>query len=76
MSLLTFALARVSTEAAAGSGVLLFPPYVFAIVAFAVFALLGFVAWSFRDVANRHSHRTSGSAGTGHADAAPTAGHE
>ncbi|MBC7724445.1 MAG: hypothetical protein H7146_06810 [Burkholderiaceae bacterium] len=30
-----------------------------------VFLALGFVMWSFRDVANRHSHKTSGSSGHG-----------
>ncbi|HEV7955708.1 MAG TPA: hypothetical protein VGP10_00920 [Marisediminicola sp.] len=38
-----------------------FPPVVFAAIAAAVFAALGFVMWSFRDAANRHSRRTSGS---------------
>jgi hypothetical protein len=31
------------------------PSVVFPIVALSVFALLGFVAWSYRDVANRHN---------------------
>jgi hypothetical protein len=30
------------------------PPWVFAVVAAAIFTILGFVTWSFRDVANRH----------------------
>lgn len=72
MSQLVVVLAQVEANVEA----LPFPPYVFAIVSLAAFTFLGFVAWSFRDVANRHSHRTSGSAGTGHADAGPTAGHE
>ena len=63
-------------EAEAHSGAIPFPPYVFAIISFSVFAFLGFVAWSFRDVANRHSHRTTGSAGTGHGDGGSTASHE
>lgn len=41
---------------------LLMPPIAFAGVAVALFAALGFVVWSFRDVANRHSNKT----GTGH----------
>jgi hypothetical protein len=35
------------------------PTIVFPIVAISVFALLGFVAWSYRDVANRHAGRSS-----------------
>lgn len=35
-------------------------PWVFAAVAAAVFLLLGFVTWSYRDVANRHSDKTAG----------------
>ena len=46
---------------------LLMPPLAFAGVAFAVFLVLGVVTWSFRDVANRHSQKTGGSAASGHA---------
>ena len=42
-----------------------FPPLVFAGIAAALFAALGFVVWSYRDVANRHSHKTRGAAGHG-----------
>lgn len=38
---------------------LLMPPIAFAGVAAAVFIALGFVTWSFRDVANRHANKTS-----------------
>ncbi len=38
---------------------LIAPPWVFAAIAASIFAILGFVSWSFRDVANRHSHKTS-----------------
>ncbi len=38
---------------------LIFPAPVFALIAVVVFAALGFVTWSFRDVANRHSNKTS-----------------
>ena len=41
---------------------LILPPLVFAGIAFAVFLVLAFVSWSFRDVANRHSDKTGGSA--------------
>ncbi|MFP7760694.1 hypothetical protein [Marisediminicola sp. LYQ134] len=39
-----------------------FPPVVFALIAAVVFAALGFVVWSFRDAANRHSRGAAGSA--------------
>ena len=38
---------------------LLMPPLAFAGIAVAVFLLLGFVTWSYRDVANRHSGKTA-----------------
>ncbi len=50
-----------------GEGVTLpFSPVVYAIIAAVAFIALGMVTWSFRDAANRHSHKTGGSAG--HAD--------
>jgi len=48
---------------------LLMPPLAFAGVAVAVFVLIGFVTFSFRDVANRHSNKTAKSGdshGAGH----------
>jgi hypothetical protein len=33
------------------------PAFIFPVVAAAVFTLLGFVTWSFRDVAYRHSQK-------------------
>lgn len=45
---------------------LMMPNWAFALTAFVIFTILGFVTWSFRDVANRHSDRVH--AGTdGHA---------
>ncbi len=38
---------------------LLMPNWAFALTAFAIAVILGFVTWSFRDVANRHAHRVS-----------------
>jgi uncharacterized membrane protein len=35
------------------------PPWVFAVIAASIFTILAFVSWSFRDVANRHSDKTS-----------------
>ncbi|MCY7413341.1 MAG: hypothetical protein LH471_09970 [Salinibacterium sp.] len=45
---------------------LLMPPLAFAGVTLAVFAVLGFVVWSYRDVANRNSRKTGGSTGASH----------
>lgn len=46
------------------------PPIVFGVVALAVFLVVTFVFWSFRDVANRHSEKAEQFAreheGTGH----------
>lgn len=39
---------------------------VFGAIAISVFLLLGFVTWSYRDVANRHDHKKSGSSSEGH----------
>ncbi|MEN9715176.1 MAG: hypothetical protein RJA35_643 [Actinomycetota bacterium] len=44
---------------AEGSGMELpFPTFVTGLIAFAIFTLLGFVTWSYRDVANRHDHKS------------------
>ena len=62
MSLLT---ALAATEELAP---LIMPPILFAAIGVAFFALLGFLSWSYRDVANRHSNKTNGdkSHGAGH----------
>ncbi|CAN5302088.1 hypothetical protein BH11ACT4_BH11ACT4_10550 [soil metagenome] len=63
MSLLATILAATEEPAP-----LLLPPLVFAGIALVVFTALAFVTWSFRDVANRHSDKTSknSSHGAGH----------
>ena len=38
---------------------LIMPPAAFAGIAAAVFIVLAFVTWSYRDVANRHSDKSS-----------------
>ncbi len=57
---------------------LIFPAWVFPLIAVVIFVVLGVIVWSYRDVANRHSDRIartggpasgSGHAGAGHADA-------
>jgi len=47
---------------------LIMPPLAFAGIAIAVFVVLGFVSWSYRDVANRHSDKVppAGSHGSHH----------
>ena len=53
------------TEAAPAQLVL--PNWAFPAIAVAVFLVLAFVTWSYRDVANRHSDKTGGA--SGHSDA-------
>jgi hypothetical protein len=36
-----------------------FPTFVTGVIAMAIFILLGVVTWSYRDVANRHDHKSS-----------------
>lgn len=47
----------LAVAAAEEQAPLLMPNWAFALTAFVIFAVLGFVTWSFRDVANRHAHR-------------------
>ena len=61
-------LSLLAEEAAAP---LVMPNWAFPLIAASVFALLGFITWSYRDVANRHSDKTGGhsdhtDAGHGH----------
>ncbi|AZZ51549.1 MULTISPECIES: hypothetical protein [Rathayibacter] len=52
MSLVTTVLAEAAhTE-------LPMPTIVYGLIAVVAFTALGFVTWSYRDVANRHSHKT------------------
>lgn len=48
--------------------------FIFGVVAFVVFLLLGFVVLSYRNVANRHSHKAEAYAKT-HAQDLAQAGH-
>ena len=43
---------------AEGASSLPFPTFVTGAIAFGIFILLGLVTWSYRDVANRHSHKS------------------
>jgi len=38
-----------------------FPAYVFGVIAIGIFITLALVTWSYRDVANRHDHKTGDS---------------
>ena len=38
---------------------IIFPSYVFGIIAGSIFLLLGVVTWTYRDVANRHANRAA-----------------
>lgn len=38
-----------------------FPSVFFGVIAIGVFILLGFITWSYRDVANRHEHKVNDS---------------
>jgi len=60
-------LSTIVLAAEAAKIALFFPSWVFPIIAAVVFVALGFVVWSFRDVANRHSQKTGGSSASGHA---------
>ncbi|MCS5722624.1 hypothetical protein N1028_10715 [Herbiconiux sp. CPCC 203407] len=67
MSVLVSVLAAVDEPAS-----LPFDPIVFGLIAAVIFAALGFVTWSYRDVANRHPQKSAKYAAThdvhGHAD--------
>jgi hypothetical protein len=38
-----------------------FPTVVYGVIAISIFLLLGWVTWSYRDVANRHDHKSNDS---------------
>jgi nitrate reductase NapE component len=52
-----------SVVAAATETHLTAPTWIFPLVAATIFVALGFILWSFRDVANRHSDKVGGGAG-------------
>ena len=45
--------------ASEGGLTLPFPSFWFGVIAISTFILLGFITWSYRDVANRHDHKES-----------------
>jgi hypothetical protein len=52
-------LAGVTTEVPLHEVALPFEPFVFGLIALAIFATLCLVLWSYRDVANRHTHQAA-----------------
>ncbi len=54
---------------------LIFPAWVFPLIAVVVFTTLGLVVWSYRDVANRHSDRIARGGGQAAASDHAEAGH-
>lgn len=38
-----------------------FPTVVYGVIAMVIFVVLGLVTWSYRDVANRHEHKSNNS---------------
>ena len=63
---MTFLTAVPSIMATYHEQELIAPAVIFPIIALSVFTLLGFVAWSFRDVANRHTGKGGAKAHTEH----------
>jgi hypothetical protein len=47
-------MSRILAEGAVHGVELPFPSFFFGVIAMAVFLLMGWVTWSYRDVANRH----------------------
>ena len=39
------------------------PPFMFGVIAMGIFLILGFVTYTYRDVANRHEHKSGDSSG-------------
>ena len=54
-------MSRILAEGAVHSVELPFPSFFFGVIAMAVFLLMGWVTWSYRDVANRHEHKSNDS---------------
>jgi hypothetical protein len=51
----------ISVLAEEAPAVLVMPNWAFPLIAAGIFTLLGFITWSYRDVANRHSNKSSAS---------------
>lgn len=51
------------SEAEEHAAITIWDTYPYALVAMGIFVLLAFVTWSYRDVANRHDHKSDKSQG-------------
>ena len=54
-------MSRFLAEGAAHATELPFPSFFFGVIAMSLFLLLGWVTWSYRDVANRRAHKGNNS---------------
>ena len=54
---------HILAEATHEVEITLWDTYPYALVAIGIFSLLAFVTWSYRDVANRHDHKSDKSQG-------------
>ncbi len=59
-------LSAIVLAAKEAPAILIFPNWVFPLIAVIVFASLGFVVWTYRDLSNRHSQKTGASPASGH----------
>jgi hypothetical protein len=59
-------LSTVGMAAVGSAAPMTTPTWIFPIIAATVFIALGFVMWSFRDVANRHNYKAEGDSGASH----------
>lgn len=50
---------QIITLAEGAAAELPFPTFVTGAIAMGIFVLLAFVTWSYRDVANRHDHKSN-----------------
>jgi hypothetical protein len=54
---------HILANATEHSAITIWDTYPYALVAMGIFSLLAFVTWSYRDVANRHDHKSDKSQG-------------
>ncbi|MEY4349738.1 MAG: hypothetical protein RL719_1035 [Actinomycetota bacterium] len=54
---------HILAHAAEEAAITIWDTYPYALVAIGIFSLLAFVTWSYRDVANRHDHKSDKSQG-------------
>ena len=54
---------HILAQAEEHAAITIWDTYPYALVAIGIFSLLAFVTWSYRDVANRHDHKSKDSKG-------------